>query len=141
MEIIRLFSQGFKGSDAKVDVVFGEAQTGGKIKSAARHVSGHGPRTGKIGQSWELIVRPVQTEKDGHAIRPQVLDVPIGFVTVSQQDNEKVLLSVPAKTAWSTEHAATVDPDGRLFASLLFQLLNALNKQGLISLPGDLPVR
>jgi hypothetical protein len=91
------------------------------------------PTSGKLGAEWRLLVKLFDPKAE------KVLETPIGFIIVSRQPEGTTALRIPPRHEWSTEEAQQFDSEGKFFTSFILQLLNAFQRLGYISLPGQLP--
>ena len=92
------------------------------------------PLKGVLGSKWKLQVKPWDRSNDTD-VGPMV-----GLIDVEKAEGGGTLINIPPRDLWADEETRAFDREGTIFASLIFQLLNALQARGLIDLPGRLPV-
>jgi hypothetical protein len=85
---------------------------------------------GVLGSQWRFLVNAigVRTKKEVKA--------PLGFVTVSKEENGKTSFKIPPKSEWGDD---PLDTDGRLFTNFIFRVFETFHLQGWIELAGPLP--
>ena len=89
---------------------------------------------GVMGSQWRLLVEP--TMEDGNAAPPLPA---VGLIEIFSLGDGGTSLRIPPRDRLSGGEPATFDQDGRIFSSFIFQLLNMLQSEGFVDLPGRLP--
>ena len=90
---------------------------------------------GVAGSQWKIIVKPWDIANATE------LSPTVGLIEVNKLEGDSISFKIPPRDQWGDDKAAAFDEEGNLFASFIFQLLNAFQGRGLIDLPGQLPVR
>ena len=90
---------------------------------------------GIAGSQWRFLVKPWDTTSACE------LESAVGLVEVYGLEDGSTSLRVPPRYNWADEWTKAFDEEGRFFTSFVSQLLNALSSEGLVKLPGQLPVR
>lgn len=88
---------------------------------------------GTVGARWEMMVKSVDLAGSKAAPRP------VGRIELEKQGDGSVQFKIPPRAEQKVPEAEETDPDGRLFGSFIYQMLNVLKRHQLIDLPGELP--
>ncbi len=91
------------------------------------------PKGGVIGSKWRLDVKAAE---DRRGENPWTS---VGFIEVDKMSEGGTVLRVPPWNEWCESHSKLYGREGDLFASFIFQLLNAFKARGLVNLPAHLP--
>ena len=88
-----------------------------------------------MGSEWRLAVKPwdIATATE--------LAPTVGLIEMDKLEGGLISFRVPPRNLSCDDGASTLDDDGKLLSSFVFQLLNLFQSRGLIDLPGQLPVR
>jgi len=89
---------------------------------------------GIMNSEWKLMVKPLDLDTS------MVVDTPVGFLEVKKVDDEATSFKIPPRVQWGQEGEVPTEHETKLFASFIFQTLNAFQNRGFIQLPGVLPV-
>ena len=92
------------------------------------------PVNGVLGDQWNLMVKAWDSTTTGE------LPTAVALIQVGRLYDGGTRLKVLPREQWQGDGPATVDDDGQGFSRFAFQLLNALHGEGLIELPGPLPI-
>jgi hypothetical protein len=92
------------------------------------------PKGGVVGSNWKLDVKAVEHR------RGEQPWTSVGFIEVNKMSEGGTLLRIPPWNEWCESHSKLFAKEGDLFASFIFQLLNAFQARGLINLPAQLPI-
>ena len=120
------------GSDMREVIALLESEVNGF--TCGSHGYRISPLKGVLGSHWKLQVKPWDKSNDTD-VGPMV-----GLIEVEKLEGRGTLINIPPRDLWAGEETRAFDSEGTTFASLIFQLLNALQARGLIDLPGRLPV-
>ena len=88
---------------------------------------------GILGKRWELMIKSMN-----YAQR-ELPPFTIGRVELEKVDDNFVNLRIPQREEREAPDIRERDPSGKIFSSFIFQTLNMLHRNRLISLPGVLP--
>lgn len=85
---------------------------------------------GVLGSQWRFLVNAIdaRTKKE--------VKEPLGFVTVSKEENGTTSLKIPPRSEWEKD---PLDTDGRIFTNFIFRIFETFHLQGWIELAGPLP--
>ena len=89
---------------------------------------------GIANSEWKLMVKPTVRESS------TVIEPAVGFLEVEKRDEQVTSFKIPPRIQWGQEGEMPSEQDTELFASFIFQTLNAFQDQGYIQLPGMLPM-
>ena len=87
-----------------------------------------------MGSQWKLLVEPTMEGDNTAAPLPAV-----GLIEIFSLGDGGTSLRIPPRDRLAGGEPAAFDQDGRIFSSFIFQLLNALQSEGFVNLPGRLP--
>ena len=106
-----------------------------EVRCLTRGGHGYALTTGKgtVGARWEMMVKSVDLANSKAAPRP------VGRIELEKQGDGSVQFKIPPRAEQKVPEAQETDPDGRLFGSFIYQMLNVLKRHQLIDLPGELP--
>ena len=93
------------------------------------------PVKGVLGRSWSFLIK---------SYVPATNTMPagsLGLLKAETLESGSISFSIPSRTEWEAMGEDSLEGGEDLFASFVFQMLNALQDQGLIHLTGVLPVR
>jgi hypothetical protein len=93
------------------------------------------PQKGFLRSQWNLVVRTWELAGSAE------LAPALAFLEVGELESGSTRLKVLPGAQKENNGAAAFDQDGKLFGGFAFQLLNALQRRGLIDLPGELPIQ
>ena len=88
---------------------------------------------GVLGSQWRLLVKPWDLASS------TPLTPAVGLIEIDALGGG-TSLRIPPRAQWGDEESWAFDEGGALFASFVFQLLNAFQNRGFIDLPGQLPL-
>ena len=89
---------------------------------------------GIVNSEWRLVVKPTVRESS------TVIEPAVGFLEVEKRDELVTSFKIPPRIQWGHEGEMPSEHDSKLFASFIFQTLNAFQGRGYIQLPGVLPL-
>ena len=92
------------------------------------------PVGGVIGTHWDLAV------KASDLTIPRETDPVVAFVQVGELEGDTVGMKILSREQWENGGEMFTEDDVKLFSRFAFQLLNALHGEGLMHLPGPLPI-
>ena len=93
------------------------------------------PVKGVLGTSWLFLIKTYIPATN------TMLEGSLGLLKAETLGSGAISFRIPPRTEWETLGEDSVEGGEVLFASFVFQMLNALQEEGLIHLPGVLPVR
>ena len=93
------------------------------------------PVRGVLGTSWSFLIK---TSVPATNTMPEGS---LGLLKAETLEGGAISFCIPPRTEWEALGEDSVEGGEELFASFVFQMLNALQDKGLIHLPGVLPVR
>ena len=91
------------------------------------------PKGGVVGSNWRLDVKAAEDR------RGESPWTSVGFIEVDKMSEGGTRLRVPPWNEWCESQSKLYGKEGDLFASFIFQLLNAFKARGLVNLPAHLP--
>ena len=89
---------------------------------------------GTVGSRLSLMVKPWDLASG------VTLDPAVALVEIESLESGSVSLRIPPRAEWGDDESTAMDPEGKLFASFVFHLLNSLQRHNLLDLPGCLPI-
>ena len=89
---------------------------------------------GVMGSQWRLLVEPMMEDNNTDAPLPAV-----GRIEIFSLGDGATSLRIPPRDRSDGGEPPVFDPEGRIFSSFIFQLLNTLQSEGFVHLPGRLP--
>lgn len=89
---------------------------------------------GKLGTRWLMMVKLV------HLGTHRLIESPVGHIDLEKLDDGMVRFKIPPRAEMDYPGIGEFDPDGVFFGSFIYQILNTLQRNELIHLPGALPV-
>ena len=100
---------------------------------------GYGYRTSSLravlGSQWKLLIKPWDRATATE------LSPTVALIEVDKLESGSVSVRIPPRDRWGDDEAVGFDGEGNIFASFIFQLLNAFQRRGLVDLPGQLPIQ
>ncbi len=87
----------------------------------------------QLRERWELTIRLINSVRRGGP------NPSIGRIEVDCLDNDEVRFAIPPRDRESPSEYFEADPEGLYLGSFMSQILNMLQRRGLITLPGVLP--
>ena len=91
------------------------------------------PGKGIIGRLWIFIISVYDTTQARQDL------ISLGRLEMGPTDAGNMTMRVPPRSEQEAPEGDELDPDGKLFSSFIFQLLNSLRERKVIDLPGVLP--
>ncbi len=92
------------------------------------------PLGGVVGSKWKLQVKAIEDRQGEKPV------IPVGFIEVDKLPDGRTRLRIPPWDEWADSRSKLFQKEGDLFASFIFQLLNAFQARQLINIPLNLPV-
>ena len=92
------------------------------------------PVNGVIGTRWNLAVKASDPDTPGET------EPAVAFIQVGGLGGGLTGLKILSRDQWRTNGPPATDREVELFSHFAFQLLNALQGEGLLELPGPLPI-
>ena len=89
---------------------------------------------GTLGSSWSLMVKP-SDRTTGVTLAHAVV-----LIEIEALGSGYVSFRMPPRTEWGDDESTALDPDGKLFASFVFHVLNAFQRRSLVDFPGSIPI-
>lgn len=89
---------------------------------------------GNAHSEWKLMIKPTVKESS------TVIEPPVGYLEVEKRNELVTSFKIPPRVQWGQEGEMPSEHDTKLFASFIFQTLNAFQGRGYIELPGQLPL-
>lgn len=93
------------------------------------------PVKGVLGRSWAFLIKPYVPATD------TMPEGSLGLLKAETLESGSISFSILSRTEWEAVGEDSFGGGEELFSSFVFQMLNALQDEGLIHLPGVLPVR
>ena len=87
----------------------------------------------QLRERWELTIRLINSVGRGGP------NPAIGRIEIDRLGNDEVRFAIPPRDRESPSEYYEVDPEGHFLGSFMSQILNMLQRRGLITLPGVLP--
>ena len=87
----------------------------------------------QLRERWELTIRLINSVRRGGQ------NPAIGRIEIDRLGNNEVRFAISPRDRESPSEYYEVDPEGQYLGSFMSQILNMLQRRGLITLPGVLP--